>query len=165
MKNKFAFLSLVVVAAALFSFRVAAPVNFSGTWKLNEGKSELGQFGARAAASKIVVDQKTESVSITTTATGFDGSEMTNTDVLSEGKEVEGTGFGGAKRKSTLKWAADGQGFTINSNITFDQGGQSFEIQGKQVWSMNADGKNLTLSSTITTPQGEFSTKAVYDKQ
>jgi hypothetical protein len=166
MKNTFAFLSLVVVAAALFSFRVA-PANFSGTWKLNEGKSDLGQFGARGAASKIVIDQKTDgAVTVTTTSTNFQGEEVVNTDNLTDGKEVEGAGgFPGSKKKSTLKWAADGQSFTINSVISGEFNGQTFEVKINQAWTLSADGKTLTMANSISSAQGDFNNKAVYDKQ
>jgi hypothetical protein len=166
MKNKFAFLSLVVVAATLFSFRMAQ-TNFSGTWKLNEGKSELGQFGARGAATKIVVDQKTDgAVSVTTTSTNFQGEEVVATDNLTDGKEVEGAGgFPGSKKKSTLKWKADGTGFDINSIISGEFNGNSFEVKIGQTWTLSADGKTLTVVNSISSPQGEFSSKAAYDKQ
>jgi len=159
-------LSLVVVAAALFSFRTA-PANFSGTWKLNEGKSELGQFGARGAASKIVVDQKADgTVAVTTTTTNFQGEEVTATDNLTAGKEVEGPGgFPGSKKKSTLKWAADEQSLTIANVVSGEFNGQSFEVKVDQAWSISADGKTLTVATSISSPQGDFSNKAVYDKQ
>ena len=164
MKNILGSLSLLVVTVAFFAFR-AAPANFSGSWKLNEGKSELGQFGGRGAASKIVVDQKTDAVTISRTATGFDGQEATNTETMSEGKEVESTVFGSAKRKATLKWAADQQSFTISFTILIERDGQSMEIKGAENWTIAADGKTITLANTVNTPQGEFSTKMVYDKQ
>lgn len=166
MKNKIAFLSLVVVAAALFSFRMAQ-TNYSGTWKLNEGKSELGQFGARGAASKLVVDQKADgALSITTTSTNFQGEEVVATDNLTDGKEVEGPGgFPGSKKKSTLKWAGDGQSFNLTNIISGEFNGNSFEVSVKQAWTLSADGKTLTVANSVSSPQGEFSSKAVYDKQ
>lgn len=51
--------SLLLAAAAVLVLTSAtalnAPPNFSGEWKLNESKSELGQFG-RGAAKKIKVE-------------------------------------------------------------------------------------------------------------
>lgn len=157
--------ALVAVVAVSFAFR-AAPANYSGTWKLNEGKSELGEFGARGVPSKIVVDQKTDGISITTTSANFQGEEVTLTDNLVEGKEVDGKGtFGNATKKSTLKWAADGNSFTVNVAIKAEFGGQSFEMSGSEAWTIAADGKTVTIARKYSTPQGDFSTKAVYDKQ
>jgi hypothetical protein len=157
-------LALLALPAILFSFSVA-PINFSGSWSLNEGKSELGQFGGRGAASKMLVDQKADAVSITKTITSFNGDPATSTEVLTEGKESETIVFGAAKKKSTLKWAADGQGFSISYSIAFDRNGQSFELRGVETWSLGADGKTLIMQTALTTPQGDVSTKAVYDKQ
>jgi hypothetical protein len=159
--------SLVLLSAVLFSFRPAAHFvpDFSGTWKLNESKSELGQFGGRGVPSKIVIDQKTDQISLTKTATSFQGEEATATEALSfDGKESESLLFGTAKKKSTLKWSADGQSMLVSSNIAFEMQGQTIAISGTETWSLGTDGKTLTVSSTITTPQGEISTKAVYDK-
>jgi hypothetical protein len=154
--------------AAVFSFTAPQPAatDFSGNWKLNEGKSELGQFGTRGSASKIEIKQTGNDVSITRHSTGFDGNEQTTTENLTaDGKEVTSTVFGTAQRKATMKWADDQKSFSVTTSTSMERGGQSFSFDGKEVWSLSADGKTLTLQNTVTTPQGEFSTKAVYDKQ
>ncbi len=158
-----------LLVATTFLFAFTGPktyqANFSGTWSLNEGKSELGQFGSRGAASKIVIDQKTDGISITRTITGFDGTASDVPETLVEGKESETTVFGTAKKKSVLKWAADGNTFTIVTNTVFERNGQSFEIKGVETWSLSADGKTLMMQNALTTPQGDVSTKAAYDKK
>jgi hypothetical protein len=158
-RNAHKILSLVAVSSLLFAFTVA-PTDYSGTWKLNEGKSELGQFGARGAASKITIEQKAEDITVMRSLGTVELKES-----LVNGKEVESAGFNNSKKKATLKWAADGQTFVVNGIIAIDMNGQSFELTTVENWSLSADGKTLTLQTTITTPQGEFSTKGVYDKQ
>ena len=161
-------LLLCMVSAVLFSFSLPAKyqANFSGSWTLNEGKSDLGQFGARGAASKIVIDQKTEDVTITRTSTGFQGETLNTTETLTaDGKPSESTFLGSAKKKSTMKWAADGQSFTVSASISMERNGQSFDMTGSETWSLGADGKTFTLQNSLTTPQGEFKTTALYDKQ
>jgi hypothetical protein len=160
-------LSLLVVSTLLFSFiNPVFQTNYSGTWSLNEGKSELGQFGARGAASKIVIDQKEGAVTITRNSTGFSGEALSSIEALTaDGKEVEISVWGTGKKKSSLKWAADGQTFTVTYNILLDFNGQSVELKGTETWSLGADGKSITLQNAMTTPQGEVATKAVYDKQ
>lgn len=89
--------------------------------------------------------------------------------LTNNGKEWEMFVFGGAaKRKSTLKWAADGNTFAVNYTLAFDQfefKGDQFEFKGNENWSLSADGKTLTVKNNASSPQGEFSIKAVYDKQ
>lgn len=167
MKNIRIFFTVLV---ALFAFAFTSPVydaNFSGTWKLNEGKSDLGQFGSRGAAGKIVVDQKADGVTTTRTSTGFNGQSVDQVETLNnDGKEVGSSVFNGmGKRKASVKWSADKNTMTVNATTAFEGNGQSFEIKVTETWSLSADGKTLTLSSVMTTPQGELTTKAVYDKQ
>jgi len=160
--------SLLFLSAALFSFRPAYvfQTDFTGTWKLNENKSELGQFGARGVPSKIVIEQKTDAISFAKTATNFQGEESTNTETMTfDGKESESLLFGTSKKKSILKWSADGNEMVISSNIAFEMQGQTFDISSVENWGLSADGKTITVSSKINTPQGEIATKSVFDKQ
>ncbi|MEO8173024.1 MAG: hypothetical protein ABI581_08070 [Sediminibacterium sp.] len=164
MKTSHNFLSLLFVSVLLFSFtKPVYQANFSGTWNLNTGKSDLGQFGGRGVATKIVVDQKADGVTTTKTTPGFNGGDPTDvTETLTnDGKETETTMFGTAKRKSTLKWAADGNTFGVAYSVAFGQG----EFKGNENWVLNADGKEMTITTLISSPQGEITLKAVYDKQ
>ena len=87
--------------------------NFSGEWKLNESKSELGQF-ANFATQSIKSQQNDSAISISRTAATFDGSMSTSTETLTfDGKECESSLYGNSKKKATIKWAEDGQTFTI----------------------------------------------------
>ncbi|MBV9986769.1 MAG: hypothetical protein JO301_03770 [Chitinophagaceae bacterium] len=165
LKHRSNLVAVLLMSLAFLGFRTA-PADFSGTWALNEGKSELGQFGSRGAPSKIVVAQKADAILITRTVMSFQG-EASNYDenLTFDGKEVENTLFGAAKRKSTVKWAADQQSLTVNYSMVFGQGDRTFELKGTETWTVSADGKTLTVANTASTPQGEFSTKMVYDKQ
>ncbi len=160
--------SLLVVATFLCSFInfPVEPTNFSGTWTLNEGKSELGQFGARGVASKMVVEQKGEDVTITRTSSTFQGDEVTSTETLTaDGKTTESTVFGSSKKKATLKWAADGKTFVITFSVALEMNGQSFDLSGTETWSLSDDGKSVSLKNALSTPQGDIETKVAYDKQ
>ena len=162
------FASLLFLTVFFFSFRPAQifQTDFSGTWKLNENKSELGQFGARGVASKIVIEQKADAISFARNSTGFQGEELSSTETMTfDGKESESLVFGTSKKKSTLKWSADGKEMVITSNIAFEMQGQTLDISSVENWTLGADGKTLTISSKINTPQGEIATKSVYDKQ
>jgi hypothetical protein len=139
--------------------------NFSGDWKLNESKSELGQFD-RFAVRSIKADQKDEAITITRTSPSFNGDDMTTSETLSyDGKETETTVFGNSKRKSSAKWSDDGKKLTINYTLLLDFNGQTTEIKGTEGWTISDDGKNLAVQVNSSSPQGEFSWKAVYDKQ
>lgn len=159
-------LLFLLVPAMLFSFSslAADKANFSGEWKLNEAKSEMGEFGGRLAARSIKVDEKADLITITKTSPAFNGGENTTTESLSfDGKETETTVFNGAKKKSNAKWSDDGQTLTINYSIQFERNGQTTEIKGTETWLLTKEG-NLSLTTFSVSPRGENTTKAVYDK-
>lgn len=160
--------SLLVAAAAVVVLSSAtvlnAPPNFSGEWKLNEGKSEMGQFG-RGAAKKIKVESVDASgISYERTRTNQNGEDVATKEKLTfDGKEVESTGgFGGAKTKSTAKISDDA--LTINATTLFERDGQTTEIKRKEVWKLSDGGKVLTIESTSSFGGNENTQKLVYDK-
>jgi len=161
-------LAALIVSAALVSFTTKADrANFSGSWALNEGKSDFGQRGARFATKTIKVEQKSDAITITRTTPSFQGGDdVTTTETLGfDGKEVQSEGFGGSVRKSALKWATDEQNFAISSTTTGERNGQSFTFSGTDTWTLADGGKSLVITSVRTTQQGEVTTKAAYDKQ
>ena len=163
--KKFLF-TLIAPAAILLSFTsMPDRANFSGEWKLNEGKSELGDFGSRFAARSIKADQKADAITIARTTPGFNGGDPVTTTVTLtfDGKETESTGFGGSKRKSTAKWSEDAQTLTINSTTTFERDGQTNEFKGTETWTLTKEG-SLSLVTVASSPRGENTSKAVYDK-
>ena len=161
--KQFAFL---ITGSMLFSTFIIKGdrVNFSGEWKLNEQKSELGTFDRRMIASTLKIEQKEDLIIITKPAPSLDGTgDGTTTETLSfDGKVSETPGFGNSKKKSTAKWSDDGQAFIINYTIVIDRNGQTLEIKGAVTWTLkNGSLHVVTVSSS---PRGEMTTKAVYDK-
>jgi hypothetical protein len=158
-------MAYALLAAILFSFTVRPDkANFSGSWSLNEGKSELGNFG-RFAARKIKAEQKDDAITIAKTAPSFNGDDVTTTETLTfDGKTSESTVFGTSKKKSTVKWSDDGKALTITYTIAFERNGQTFDVNGTETWTLADDGKALSVETVSSSPLGERTTKAVYDK-
>lgn len=156
------FYSLFIPVVLLLSFtKITDRANFSGDWKLNESKSELGDFGGFVARS-LKVEQKESAISITRTTPGFNGGDPRTTSVtLSfDGKITESEGFGGSKRKSTAKWSDDGSTLTVNNTITFEADGQTNEFKSTETWTIK-DG-SLSVVTYSNSPRGETTTKALY---
>ena len=158
-------LTFLIAPIIIFSFTsMPDRANLAGEWKLNEGKSELGEFGGRFAARTIKIEQTADAITISKTAPSFGGGDATTTETLGfDGKESESTVFGSSKKKSVAKWSDDGQALTISYSIAFERNGQTSEITGKEAWSLTKDG-TLSLITVSTSPRGETTTKAVYDK-
>ncbi|MBL7740316.1 MAG: hypothetical protein JNK14_13960 [Chitinophagaceae bacterium] len=156
----------ILAGSFLFSFTtIADKTSFAGSWVLNEGKSELGNFG-RFAARKIKVEQKEDAIGIAKTSPSPGGDDVTTTETLTfDGKASETTVFGGSKKKSAAKWSEDGKSLVISYTIAFERNGQTFDINGTETWTLTNEGKSLSVQTVSTSPQGERSTKALYDKE
>lgn len=161
-RKLFLFATAIMSLSLLFSFSYKA-ANFSGTWNLDESASELGQFGARAASSKIVIEQSAEAFKMVRSNTGFDGSAADVTENYTVGKDTENTGLMNSKKTGKLSWEGE-QGFKVEFTLSMEFQGQSFEMKGNEKWEISTDGKTMTLKTNLSTPQGDFETKAVYKK-
>ena len=147
-----------------FAFAGKAKTDFSGAWKLNEDKTEMGE-GRFGPAPKVVVKQEGNNLEVTRTRMGRDGQEMTNTAKLTlDGKEVTEEGENRSS-KSTAKWSDDGKKLMIHTTSSFTRDDQTFERKTEEVWEMSDGGKTLTIQSTTSSSRGERKTVAVYDKQ
>ena len=164
MKN-FLFCLLAPAAIAVSFVSMPDHASFSGDWKLNEGKSELGEFGARFAPRSVKVEQKQDNITIAKTRPGFNGGDPVTTTVTLtfDGKETESTGFGNSKSKSTSKWSEDGQTLTINSVTAFERDGQTTELKATETWTLTKDG-SLSIVTVSSSPRGESTLKCVYGK-
>ena len=162
-KFRFMLLAIIMTACSFLSVN-AQRADFSGVWKLDESKSELGEFSGRAALS-VKAEQKADAITVTKTIPGFNGGDPVTTTVTLtfDGKVAESEGFGGAKRKSTAKWSDDGKTLTISSNMVLERDGQSFEIKSTENWTLTKDGW-LSIVTNSSSPRGEMTIKAVYTK-
>jgi hypothetical protein len=161
---KAAFVVTVAFAVMCTAATRVNQANLSGSWKLNEQKSELGQFGGRMTAKTLKLEQKEDGLSIERTS-NFNGEDRTSTEKLSfDGKESENTVFGTAKKKSTAKWSEDGQTLTVNSVVTFERDGQTMEIKSTETWKLINDGQGLSVETNSTSQMGNNTVKAVFEK-
>jgi len=146
------FTPLLIVSFFLVSMTSKKNVDFSGEWKLNESKSDMGQF-APIVPLKIKAEQKADALTITKTSPGFDGgSEVVASETLRfDGKDAEtNVAPGNSKRKASAKWSADGQTLTITYTLMLDFNNQTTEVKG--------------TTNTSTSSFGENTYKGVYEK-
>jgi hypothetical protein len=160
-------LPLFFVGVAFLSAFMLKPAaaDFSGKWKLNEGKSELGQF-ANFATRVIETEQNADAISISRTAPSFDGNDMTTKERLTfDGKEVESAFIANSKRKAVASWSDEGKTLKITYSFVLDFNGESNEIKGTEIWTLSADGKTLTVKGKSSSSFGDIETTSVYEKQ
>lgn len=149
-----------MLALALFSsVAIGQKVNYSGEWKLNESKSELGYDFSMAPKSVSV--KHTKKTLDLKTVNEWEGQEIANESHFTlDGKECENMGFGGNSTTSTADVDKKTKSVTIETNGYADGLGDWTSIQ---VMSMK-DG-NLVITFEAASSMGEMAETYVFDKQ
>ncbi len=147
----------------LSSAMIFAQANFSGSWKLNESKSNLGDAPFSFAATSMVVTQQGNNLTIDSTQPGMDGGEMkTSAKYTLDGNTCENQGFMDMIRKSVVTWSEDKSSIKIASTMNSDMG----EMKSSETWKLTENGKVLMVESVMPSMDGgEMKTTAAYDKQ
>jgi hypothetical protein len=150
-----------LVAVGLIGFVALAQAqskpNFSGSWKVNNSKSDFGPMPApQSITSKI--DHKEPNLKIATTWVGDQGERTFEFSYTTDGKENTNT-FGNAEIKSKATW--EGSTLLIASKGSADSG--EFSIQDKM--SLSEDGRTFTLVRAFSGPMGEATQTLIHDKQ
>ena len=156
----------LLAPAFLLAFTSKADkANFSGDWKLNESKSDLGRM-ANFATRTIKANQKDDAITISRTAPSFNGDDFTTTETLTfDGKEADSKLFGNSTKKANAKWSDDGQTLTITYTLLLDFNGNTNEIKGTETWSLSDGGKTLTVQNNSSSSFGDLATKSIFEKQ
>jgi hypothetical protein len=162
-KTGFVITAVLFLTLSLSAFAQTAKVNFSGSWALNTGKSQLGE--RPRASSVLTIVQKDNDLSIESTRTNMNGEEQKSTDKLTlDGKVTENaTGMG--KKKSSAKWSDDGKTLIVSSTTVMERDGNTMEFKTTENYKLSDDGKLLTLDATRSSQRGDSKTTAVYDKK
>ncbi len=148
----------VLAAFALTLSSFAQAPDFSGKWKLNSGKSKLGDQFSMAPATVSIV-QKGNDFSIEKIS-DFGGQEFTLSEKYTlDGKECVNTGWQDSQRKSTAVWSADKKSLKITSKLNIGDGGDMTIIE---VYKM--DGANLVIDSSSSSSFGDMAETMAYDK-
>jgi len=166
MKTKIQLFTLFILSVFLLSSAglFAQKTNYSGSWALNEGKSNLGESQFRGSL-KITATQDANSLILVRLSKGRDDEDRTTNEKYAlDGSESQNTGFMNSVRKSKASWSADGKTLTINSTMAFERDGEKMEMKFSESWILSADGKTLTIESSFTTPNGDMKQTRVYDK-
>jgi len=155
MKN-FAF----VLALVLFSsVAMGQKVNYSGEWKLNESKSELGYDFSLAPAS-ITVTHARKTLDLQTVNV-FDGTEVVSeTHLTLDGKETDNVGFGESETKTTAVPDKETKAIVIVTKGNSEGIGDWTSTQN-----MLLKEGQLVIQFEAVSDMGEIAETYVFDKQ
>lgn len=154
MRNFVFIIALAFLSATAFGQKV----NFSGDWKLNESKSELGYEFSLAPKSMTLV--QTKKTFDQTSVSEWDGMEIeTKNHYTLDGEISENPGFEDSVTKSTA--AFDKKAGTLKIVTDGEVQGMGYTLT--QVYSM-ADGQ-LVVESEAASDMGEMVETFVFDKK
>lgn len=157
MLNRRFWVPLALMAAMSLVAQGADKPDFSGNWKLNTSKSDLGQMPV-PDKYEMKIDHKDPDMKTVTVSVGQMGERTTEATYKTDGTETTNR-MGPNESKSVAKWEGNILGIVTKASFQ----GNDFEINSK--WSLSADGKTLTQDQTMKGSQGEFTFKRVLDKQ
>jgi hypothetical protein len=164
MKNSVVLVLFLILGFVCSANAVVLKADFNGNWVLDPSKSEGLPEGMQQTMK---VAQNGDAVAIETTFATDEGNQTIKDSYNLSGKEEEFTAYWGqgAKGKRISKWNADGSGFEVNEEATFEA--MEKQVTGKmnRKWVMAADQKSLTIVLTFNGPQGEVVTKRVFTKK
>jgi len=150
---------MIAMLAVGIGSALAAQLNYSGEWKLNADKSDLG-MAPRISNRTDKIVHKDPSLQITrsqTTAAGSGTSEYTCT---TDGRDCTISVTGAAiKISGAFKWADDA--LTFDGKGTYNGG----DLIIHEKWSLSPAGKIITIQRHLTVSQGEADQTLVLEKQ
>ena len=154
MKQLCGLLAITLTLAAASTGAQQKP-NFSGSWKMNQVKSDFGPAPAPDTFTRKIVHAE-PSISIDEVQGTPLGEQATSRKMTTDGKE--GTfEVSGAQVKATAKW--DDNALVVVSSVP------QIGITYNDRMTLSPDGKVLTSTVNLNTPDGAIDVKVVFEKQ
>src|SRR4030042_3245303 len=140
--------------------------NFSGTWILNEQKSDFGEYGRLMASDKLVIVQKGKKLTMERYATAPTGEAYNYSENYTpDGKECVNDLLDIWKKSSIVTWSDKKSSLTITSDQVFNWEGTEMKINTVEVYSLEDGGKSMVIKETASTEYGDMVVSFVYDLQ
>jgi hypothetical protein len=159
-------LLLIIPFFTASSLPMGKKASFSGTWILNETKSDFGEYGRMMASDKLVIVQKGKKLTMERYATAPTGETYNYTENYTlDGKECMNPLFENSKKTSTVNKTEDKKGLIFNSTLDLNFEGQSMKIITVENFTLGEDRKSLVIKATASTDYGDMAVTFVYDLQ
>jgi hypothetical protein len=152
-RDRLAILLVFLVAFALPGLSATSHTDFSGTWKVDTGKSDFGRIPAPGQ----MTDTISQNDHVLTINRERDGQPV-KLQIPLDGSTLDNK-LRGVPVKTTAEWQ--------EATLVVRSSGQHFggSVGYEEHWSLSADGKVLTIKRTLNGPQGETGQTVVYAKQ
>jgi hypothetical protein len=130
--------------------------NYSGTWKLNVGKSDFGPVPGPDTRTQ-TIEHKEPTLKVANAEEGPMGKQNWEISLVSDGTEVAAK-MGDREVKNAVSWEAGN--IVVTTKLQYE----GSDVVIKATYLLSGDGKVLTVNAHITSPMGEFDQKLIYDK-
>jgi len=140
------------------------PADFSGSWVLDEDRSDLGRMGAGAAPARMDIVQAGNDLSISTTRILESADDQVTVQKLTLDGAESSSVFMNSPRVTTARRSPSGDGILIDSTVTMvRQGGSKMTI--KDTWKLLDGGRRLSVERFTTGFRGDQHTTLVFDRR
>jgi hypothetical protein len=136
----------------------SAKPNLSGTWVLDNSKSDFGPMPAPSSRTDVIT-QNGSSIKIAISQSTEMGDMNFTINLVDDGKTVATWQIMGNDAKSTAHW--DGNTLVVHTDSTIQDNAMQFESR----YQLAPDGNNLTVNGHMSGPMGDADTKLIFNKK
>ncbi len=142
-----------------------AAADFSGTWVLDEERSELGRMGAGAAPAKLEVTQSANSLLVRTTRVVEYAADQVQEERLTLDGAESKTEFMNSPRVTTARLSPDAGSVLVESVVMFNRGGSISRLTIMDTWRLIEGGDGLSISRSVSSARGDQQLTLVFSKR
>ena len=141
------------------------PANFSGTWVLDEDRSEFGRMGAGFAPARLDVVQKDNDLSIKTTrVVEYADDQVAEENLTLDGSESKSE-FMNSPRVTKARMSDAGDEVLIESTVAPVWVTDGSKMTMKETWKLLEGGGRLSIQRSTSSPRGEQNVTLVFDRR
>jgi len=139
--------------------------DFSGSWLLDEDRSDFGHTGASSAPTKIDITQGENALLLRSTrALEFADDQIIEESIPLDGSESK-TEFMNSPRVTTASLSSNDGSLNLRSVTSLNWSAPGSKIVTNETWSLVERGRSLSIHRVVESPMGRQETTLVYERR
>lgn len=140
-------------------------VNFTGTWLLDEERSDFGRGGASSAPTKLEISQTDTSLHLRSTRVlEFIDDQLTEESLALDGTESKSE-FMNSPRVTTAALSDGDRALKLHSTISLNWGAPGSKIVTDETWTLLDRGRFLSIHRVAQSPSGQQESTLIYERR
>jgi len=140
------------------------PADFTGTWVLDEDKSEFGKFGSGLAPARLEVSRAGNVLTVRTTRELEYADPVVSDDrLVLDGNPVQSEVMH-STRETTAKLSPDGSQLGVET-VAALPGDPAAKMTTRETWTITSGGRQLSIQRSVAGPRGTQDVTLVFDKR